>query len=266
MQTSKKRSSLAALSLKTVGVILIVSSLLDYIILPIPYQPLDVAWRISLASTFVDRGIIPMIGIGLMFTGYKMDTDEGRGGSVTKKWQYLPFWGLVLSAFLGLFFLLLTPMHLNDVRAASQERLASIEAEARQVESNFNAQLGTEEFQTQLEQQQADAKAQFKSLLENPDRLQAVIDSPDTPDEIKAVLEEAKTNPQALDDFFEERVANIPDQVLGRVREQQETQTRQVGREAGKSAIRVGLSSLLLSVGYIVIGWSGLKGMMRPSR
>jgi hypothetical protein len=50
------------------------------------------------------------------------------------------------------------------------------------------------------------------------------------------------------------------------VREQQETQTRQVGREASKSAIRVGLSSLLLSIGYIVISWTGLKGMMSPRR
>ncbi|MGD1903329.1 MAG: HpsJ family protein [Geitlerinemataceae cyanobacterium] len=266
MKASSKRSSLAALSLKTVGIILIVSSLLDYTILPIPYQPLDIAWRISLASTFVDRGIIPMIGLGLMFAGYKMDTDEGRGGSVSKKWQYLPFWGLVLAAVLGVFFALLTPMHLNDVRMASQNRLASIEEEARRVETNFNAQLGSEEFQTQLEQQQVEAKEQFKSLLENPDRLQTVIDSPDTPEEIRVVLEEAKTNPQALDDFFEERVAAIPEQVLGRVREQQENQTRQVGREAGKSAIRIGLSSLLLAVGYLIIGGVGLKGMMRPRR
>jgi len=266
MQATAKRSSLAARSLKTIGVILIISSLIDYLIIPIPYQFLDIQWRIGVASTLVDRGIVPMIGIGLMFAGYKMDSDEGKGAVSPKKWMYLPFWGLILSAVLGFVFLLLTPVHLNDVRMASAQELENINSQARQAETRLNAQLGSEEFQTRLEQEQQAAKEQFKALLSDPERLKTVIESKDTPDDVKEALKAAQNDPASLDKFFEERVADIPTRLTDRLKEEETTRRQQISREASKSAIRIGLSSFLLAIGYLTIAWTGLKGMMRPRR
>ncbi|MGC9502303.1 hormogonium polysaccharide biosynthesis protein HpsJ [Baaleninema sp.] len=264
--TTRQPSSLAARSLKIVGLLLIVSSLLDYLIIPAPYQPLNLQWRIQVASTFVDRGIIPMIGIALLFAGYWMGTAGAATAMPRKKWQDLRFWGLVLSSLLGLLFLLMTGIHFNDVRMQSNQRLESIAQQARQAETQLNTQLSSEEFQTQLEQQRTQLEQQLETLLENEAQRQQLIESEQTPDALRQLLEESQDNPDAIQSFLDRQASQLPEQLQGRIRQREEQLEQETRLAAWKSAFRIGLSSLLLAIGYIVIGWTGLKGMMRPRR
>lgn len=59
MKSSVVYSPFTALALKTVGLILIVSALLDYVILAIPFNPLQREWQLSFTTQIVDRGVIP---------------------------------------------------------------------------------------------------------------------------------------------------------------------------------------------------------------
>lgn len=268
MKTSnpRKPSSLAARSLKVVGILLILSSFLDILVIPAPYQPLDLPWRLQFASTVVDRGVIPMIGIALTFAGYWMDTAGAATALPRKKWQDLRFWGLILSSFLGVVFLLVTAIHFNDVRMQSSTRLQDIQQQARQAETELNIQLGSEEFQQQVTQQRTQLETQLRGLLENPDQVNQLLESEQTPQQLRALLEASQENPEEIDRFLDEQASQLPEQLGGQIRERQLELEQQTRLAAWKSAFRIGTSSLLLAIGYILIGWTGLKGMMRPRR
>lgn len=263
---SRKPSSLAARSLKVVGILLILSALVDVLIIPAPYQPLDLPWRLQFASTIVDRGIIPMIGIALTFAGYWMDTSGAATALPRKKWQDLRFWGLILSSLLGVVFLLVTAIHFNDVRMQSSTRLQDIQQQARQAETELNMQLGSQEFQQQVTQQRTELENQLRGLLENPAQVSELLESQQTPEQLRTLLEASQENPEEIDRFLDEQAAQLPEQLSGQIRERELELERQTRLAAWKSAFRIGTSSLLLAIGYILIGWTGLKGMMRPRR
>ncbi|MGL5508435.1 MAG: HpsJ family protein, partial [Microcoleaceae cyanobacterium] len=74
MKTNNIRqiSQIAARTLKIVGLIMIAATFLDFIVMLIPPDFLNRVWQINLVTQFVDRGIIPMIGIALLLTGIWM--------------------------------------------------------------------------------------------------------------------------------------------------------------------------------------------------
>src|SRR5690348_15180290 len=118
-----------ALTLKVVGVILILSFLLDFLLLLFPFLPTDRGWQISLATNLVDRGIIPLVGIGILFTGHWIESasDSDRSPSLD-----LRFPALILSSILGLMFLLIFPLHLNNVNLAKNQTVDKINQDAEQ--------------------------------------------------------------------------------------------------------------------------------------
>jgi hypothetical protein len=62
MKSSPVYSPFTALALKVVGLIMIVSSLVDYIFLAIPLNAGQRAWQLAYVGQLVDRGILPMVG------------------------------------------------------------------------------------------------------------------------------------------------------------------------------------------------------------
>ncbi|MBF2064912.1 MAG: hypothetical protein IGS39_10900 [Calothrix sp. C42_A2020_038] len=257
----------ASRTLKVGGIILILSFLIDFVILLFPFQPTDRGWQIGLATALVDRGIVPMVGLGLLIAGYwadSFDSDERLGGFD------LRFPAFVLSSILGLMFLLIFPLHLNNVRQASEQTVEQIGRQAEQQEtrlqnqlSQVQAQLGNDQVKAELEKQKTQAKAQFNEILKDEQKLKQTLDNPNIPAPVKEVLKKAKTNPQALDDFIAQQSdpQKLADQQKRQIREQKENAEKQAKDQAWKSGLRIGMSSLLLSIGYIIIGWTGLRGM-----
>ncbi|MBD2563562.1 MULTISPECIES: hormogonium polysaccharide biosynthesis protein HpsJ [Nostoc] len=256
-----------ALTLKVVGIICILSFLVDFLILLLPFQPTDRVWQINLATALVDRGIVPLVGLGLLFAAYWIDSTDA--GSDRPQGIDLRFPAVILSSILGLMFLLIFPLHLNNVNQAKTQTLNRITQEADQAETQLNtrlsqlqAQLNTEQGKAQLEQLRNQTKAQFSEILKDDQRYKQALESSQIPANIKELLKKAKTDPQVLDKAIQQQtdIQTLRTQQLSQVRQRRDEAEKQAKDTAWKSGLRIGISSLLLSIGYIIIGWTGLKG------
>ncbi|WP_298911142.1 HpsJ family protein [uncultured Nostoc sp.] len=256
-----------ALTVKVVGIICILSFFVDFLILLLPFQPTDRVWQINLATALVDRGIVPLVGLGLLFAAYwidSADTTSDRPQGID-----LRFPALILSSILGLMFLLIFPLHLNNVNQAKTQTISRIAQEADQAENQLNnrlsqlqAQLNTDQGKAQLEQLRNQTKAQFSEILKDEQKYKQALESPQIPANIKELLKKAKTDPQVLDKAIEQQtdLQTLRNQQLSQVRQRRDETEQQAKDAAWKSGLRIGISSLLLSIGYIIIGWTGLRG------
>ncbi|MCG6138647.1 MAG: HpsJ family protein [Nostoc sp. LLA-1] len=265
--TNRFASGNAALTLKVAGIILILSFLLDFLILMLPFQPTDRSWQINLATALVDRGIVPLVGIGMLFVGYWMD---GFAEGDRPKPVDVRFPVLILSSILGLIFLLIFPLHLNNVRQASAQTVNQIAQDAQQAEnqlqgqlSQLQAQINNEQGQAQLEQLRNQARNQFNELLKDEQSYQQALNNPQIPAAQKELLTKFKANPQELDTFIAQQTdpQALATQRLTQIRQRREEAQKQARDNAWRSGLRIGISSLLLSIGYMIIGWTGLRSL-----
>lgn len=262
---------MAARTLKVVGIILILSAVLDCLILAIPGESSDIltrGWQMALTTQVVDRGILPMTGIALLFTGFWVDSSSGVAQEPRNLFLDLRFWAVLFSSLLGLFYLLLVPVHLNNTRLEVTESLAQIDREATAAENQVNNQLSSDQFKNQIEQLKSQRRSQIASVLGNEQKLQEVLQSPQTPPELKKLLLEAKSNPKALETFLDQQAQSLPTQALGEIRTRKQQKEKEIRLRSRNSSLQTGISSLLLAIGYITIGFSGLKsiGIFRGRR
>jgi hypothetical protein len=247
--SSRSNSALVSLTLKTVGIIITLAALLDILILPFPFQPLNSDWRIDFTTQVVDRGIVPLVGLAFLFTGLWFDGNR-RSTSRRKAWQTLRFWALLLAGLLGLFYLILFPFHLNNVRLGNRQIIEQVNQQAQQAEAQLDTRLSSE-----LTQQ----RAQIGQLLANPEQLNQAIESGQVPEEQATLLRQFQENPQALDQYLNQRVDELRTQLQGQVGVEREQALRLARINALKSGLRVGIGSLLLAIGYLIVSWSGLR-------
>jgi len=255
--------------LKVVGIILILSFFVDFLILLFPFQPTNQVWQIDLATALVDRGIVPLVGLGMLFAGHWFDTvEDGSPPAID-----LRFPSLIMSCILGLLFLLIFPLHLNNVNQASAQTVEQINKEAEQKETQINsqlnqvqAQLNNEQVKAALEKQKSQVKARFTDLIKDEQRYKQALSDPNLPQTQKDLLQKFKANPQEIDKFVDKQSdpQTVAAQQLSQIRQGKEQAEKQTKDRAWKSGLRTGISSLLLAVGYIIIGWTGLRGMGAP--
>ncbi|MGC1310266.1 MAG: HpsJ family protein [Phormidesmis sp.] len=246
-------SPLAATSLKLVGGITIAAALIDFITLLYPIEFGNRAWQLATTTQLVDRGIVPLVGISLLFTGYWIDSNLGK---VPRRFSLAAdarFWVCLLSSLLGLIFLLTTFLHPNNVRLQSKEALTQVETQAEQANSQLNQELDT---------LLSERRSQIDALLSDEAQLQAAIDSGNLDEAQRAQIERFRNNPDELNQFLNSQVGEAQTQMKTRIGEEKADATQRVKREALKATIRVTLSSLLLAIGYIYIGWAGLRRLL----
>jgi len=246
-------SPLAAIALKLVGIVTIVSAIIDYLVLLIPPNFLDPQWQLSTTTQIVDRGIVPLVGIALLLTGFWIESNVGVTRHRQSLVSDLRFWACLFASLLGLVFLILTFLHVNNVRITSRSALEQVTTEASQAETQLEQRLSTE-----LNQQ----RQQLNQLLENEEVLQQAIESGQLPPEI----EQFRDNPEGLEAFLSERAGEARQQLQTELGTRREEAVQRVRREAWKSAIRISISSLLLAIGYIIIGWMGLRRLLTHTR
>ncbi|MDB9525496.1 HpsJ family protein [Oscillatoria sp. CS-180] len=242
-------SPLAATALKLVGVVTILSVLLDFLILLIPPDFLNTDWQLRTFTQIVDRGIVPLVGIALLLTGFWVDRSSGKGGRPTSLLADLRFWTCLIASILGLLFLILPFLHVNNVRTAAQGELAQVEREATEASSQLEQRLSGE-----LSQQQS----QLQRLFEDDALLQQAIQAGQLPAEI----EQFRDNPAGLDEFLTQRAGEAREQIETEIGTRREDARQQIRQRAFKSAIRVAIGSLLMAIAYIAIGWQGLRRLM----
>jgi tellurite resistance protein len=246
-------SPLAATSLKLVGAITILAALIDFLTLLFPPQFGNRAWQLATTTQLVDRGIVPLVGIALLFTGYWIDSSLGRVPRRVSLALDARFWTCLLSCLLGLIFLLTTVLHPNNVRIQSREALSQVDQEATQA---------TSELKQRLDADLSARRTQISALLENEDQLQAAIASGELDEAQRSQIERFRSNPDELQKFLNSQVGEAQTQLQTRIGEQKKVAESRLKSEALKATIRVTLSSLLLSIGYTYIGWQGLRRLL----
>ena len=261
---SRQFSSVAARTLKVVGIILILSALLQCIVLSLPGETSDFlnrGWQLAAAIQIVDRGIIPLMGIALLMTGFWVDSSSGVSIERRNVGLDLRFWALLISSLLGLVYLSLVPVHLNNTRLELKDALAQVDREAGQAEGQLEAQIKSDQFKAQVEQLKGQRRTQIAALLQDDGKLQQALKSPDVPKELKAVLQESKNDPKALDNFLEQQAQELPAQARNEIRTRKQQKEKELRTRSRNSSLQTGISSLLLAIGYITVGWTGLRSM-----
>ncbi|HEY9878526.1 MAG TPA: HpsJ family protein [Leptolyngbyaceae cyanobacterium] len=250
---SSFKSPLAAIALKLVGIITILSALLDYVVLLVPPNLTNPQWQLATTTQLVDRGIVPLVGIALLLTGSWIENSVGRSDRGRSLAQDLRFWACLLGSILGLAYLLLSVLHVNSVRLTSQQALSQVTAEATQASSQLEERISAE-----LSQQET----QLTALLANDSQLQQAIQSGQLPKEI----EQFKNNPEGLKKFLNQRADEAKQRLQTEVGSRRQQAEQRVKTEAWKSGLRIALSSLFLALGYSIIGWTGLRRLMNRGR
>ncbi|MGF1568902.1 MAG: HpsJ family protein [Nodosilinea sp.] len=246
-------SPLAAIALKVVGIVTILSALLDYLILLILPNPTNAQWQLATTTQLVDRGIVPLVGIALLLTGFWIDSYVGRTAGPKSLATDLRFWACALASLLSLLYLLVTVLHLNAVRLSSATALEQVNTEAGQATTELEQRLTNE-----LNQQQA----QLGAVLQNEDLLAQAIQSGQLPQDIG----QYRDNPEGLNQFLQQRADEAKQKIQGEIGTRRAEAERRVKAEAMKSRVRISLTSLMLAIGYGVIGWNGLKRLMSLTR
>ena len=161
---TRQYSLIATRTLTIAGVVMILSSMLDFIVLSIPSQIENIyntTWQIGLTTQIVDRGIIPMIGMTLLFTGYWIGNNYGLRDNSISSILDLRFWALLLASLLGLVYLLLFPIHFNNIRIVQGQSIKQIEQRSEQRETQLQNQIDSGQLETILQEQFAKQKKEF---------------------------------------------------------------------------------------------------------
>ncbi len=251
-------SPYTSLCLKFVGAILVLSSLIDYIALAIPPNFLDTTWQINFTNSLVDRGIVPMVGMCFLLVGYWMSTSDSSG-AMAKLDMRLP--AFILACILSLTFLLLVPLHLNNLSQASAKVLTQIESGANEAETRIKTQF--DQLKT-LSQN----PAQLKSIDTQLTQLTQAISTGTyqgrklTTQEIQQ-LEGTKTQLQGFRELAKDQKAlnKRLEELQNQLKSQKQERENTAKTEVIKQGIRTGLSSLMLAIGYAIIGWFGIKSV-----
>ncbi len=248
-----------ALGIKLVGTIFFISSLVDFIFLAIPLELGNRNWQINFTNSIVDRGVVPLLGIILLILGWWM-TDNTINAGKPKTIFRLPVF--ILSSILGLLFLLLVPLHLSNVSNVSSQLIAQIDQRAGEQEVEIQAFIEQLDGISRNPQQIQQEINQRNQIIDNDGVIQGRRLSPQELQSITAQRDQLQQlldlsqNPQEL----EERLGDTRNRLQTELRNLQRQEKQRAQTEALKVTLRTGISSFILSIGYIVLGWLGLKG------
>ncbi len=156
--------SQAAQFLKLAGLVLMLFALLNYILLLFPLNLGDVEWRLKFTTQLVNQGILPILGIALMFSAYGFEDILGISKAQPKiGWNTLKSRVYLVSLFLGIIFLLLIPLHITSAVAGSNQAIEKVNQDAADA-------------QKQLEERLSQQQAQIAGLLKSNRRVEDFVE------------------------------------------------------------------------------------------
>ncbi|NJM78140.1 MAG: hypothetical protein HC852_23150 [Acaryochloridaceae cyanobacterium RU_4_10] len=228
-----------SLVLPVVGIVLILTFVFDFVIRLFSLQWNKPEIQINFWNELIDRGVIPLIGLALVYAGFwlngilshQSETEDSPAPSPANNPQ---FWTFVFASLLGLVFLLLLPLHFSSSGEVVNAAITRTDQQEAQMK-----------FGIQQEQQQ------IQQVIATPGQLDEILKTRKLPPEQLALFEELKKDPKALD----KRAA----QKLEEMKKQKQQVLNQVNQEVGQIRWRYEIRSLLLSLGFISIGWTGLR-------
>lgn len=234
-----------ALALKVTGIIITLLYLLDCVIALSAAKFQDNQWLLTFMTQLVDRGFLPLMGFAFLFVGIWLDS-VAKGSDSETDGKGLRLTALLLSSALGLLFLLIVPLYVSTTNAVVNDQVSKLDQQQKNVEGQLDSQLKAN-FDSQL--------SQIEQALKNGQVTEAQLaqQQPSLQE-----LRKLKADPKALD----AKLKPIRDQQLESVRKQRQDAESQLRDNALKTGMRSGIASLVMAIGYIIIGWTGLRRML----
>ncbi|MEB3224767.1 MAG: HpsJ family protein [Synechococcus sp.] len=247
-------ASFTSLSLKVLGAILLISSLVDYIIAAFPWMPMDNAWQINFTNQVVGQGINPLLGIVALLLSNWLDLSTGKPGQLRASITDSRFLSFIFSLILGAIFLLLIPLHLDNMQGIREEAIARIEQETQQREAQVQDQYS----QLQALAQTPEAKKQIEEQLK---RIDEALNSGQVPPQQIAQIEAQKQQLQNYQKFVDDPAALNArlEELQQSVVDLQTKQRQEANRTVLQEVVRTSVRSLLLGIGYLIVGWLGIQ-------
>lgn len=250
---SRPLSPLVSRVLKTAGVVITLAALLDIVILSFPYQPLERQWQIDAVTALVDRGVVPLVGLALFLTGFWVDSNAGIAIERKQMAQDPRFWACLLASLLGLAYVLVFPLHLNNVRLEHQNAMEQVSQQVANAET---------ELSTRLQGEIASQRQQINQLVSASDeQISQLQDSGQLTAEQAALVRRFKSDPNTIEPFLQQREQELQTQAQTEIAVRKQEIESSTKTEALKSGLRVGIGSLLLAIGFITMGWLGLRNL-----
>ncbi len=236
-------------------ILLTVVNCIFVITLPnLPAQPtsLDtVRSRVEIVVQLVDQGFVALLGMIVLSIGLWIASAADVPRSQRKFWQGIGVVTFILASFLGLLYLIITPLHWSNSQLVQQQTKERIQQEVAATETQLNSRINAE-----LQQQQG----RIQLLLQaNDDQLKQAIASGQVSNDQAALLEQFKKDPKSLEQFLKQEDERIRTQAQGEIKTRRETAERQARLEGLKTGLRVVITSALLAIAFAVIGWTGLR-------
>lgn len=245
---------LAAKVAKIIGMVLILGVFLDYLVLFISPGPgfLDIDWRVGTYAQMIDRGIVPLIGIGFILIGdwipNPIEAFENNIGKIIL---------FILAILLGFIFLFLTPFTFLDIGRQRDTTLQRISQEALQAEAQIDPRL-----QAEVERQ----RTLINSWLRDDQQLNQAIAAGLFPREQVSLLEKFKQNPESIEEYLETESGKARSKFQTEIRTRKSNAENQTKNNALSGQIRNCLRSLLIAGGYAIVGAIGLREIIGLSR
>lgn len=252
-------SKYISLSLKVVGLVFLLSSLVDYLALAIPFR-FEPTWQYNLVSNIIDRGVVPLMGIILFLVGYWIGANEvaPQTPPVKRKFELrLPV--LLFSILLGLIFLILIPLHIKNIITIVNNNNAEIAKQAEDANKKIQQQYD----QLYALSQNPNGIKQLEATLKNIDQALATgeFNGQRLNTQQKQELQQRK---QQFQDYQElARDPNALEARLNKLQNDLKQQTSQAkntrNRSIYKQGLRIILNAIFLTIGYTIVGWVGIK-------
>lgn len=225
---------------------MILISLLDLVLLPIPPKLADIEWRLNLTTQMVERGVVPMLGMALIFSGYGFENLAGVANVQRQAGKYIKLWVLAIAGVLGLVFLLLVPIHITTVLAANRQTGDRINQEAIQA-------------QKQLEKRLQQQQTQISDLLKDNQQLDDLSNTDKLTKTQLTQLQKFRDDPAAL----QAQTNAIRSKMKAEIAKQKQESLQRSKLGTMKSIVRIAVSSWLLASFYITIAWTGFRSGKR---
>jgi len=255
---SSPHGSSLATALKFCGILLILMTLINcvfVITLPnVPPQPTSLDTlksQVEMVVQIVDQGFVALLGLILLAIGLWVDSMANTSRSQRKLWRSMGVVAFLLASLMGLMYLIITPLHLNNARLAQQQTLERIKQDITQAETQLNNRINAE-----LQQQRGRIGLMLQA---SPDQLKQAIASGQVSADQAALLEQFKKDPKTLDQFLAQEDARVRNQAQGEITTRKAVAEQQAKLEGLKTGTRVGITSVILAIAYAVVGWTGLR-------
>lgn len=253
MQAESRPSSYVSHLLKLAGAVLILGIIVDYLTLALPPDFLNNEWLANLIDQFVGRGVVPLLGLALLFWGMEMDDSIDRGAA---RKLFAP--AVLLAAGFGVMFLLFTPLYFNSNRLVSAASSQEINKEAETAAQQLDRQLTMRQGQVNALLSNSEQAARLNADLQNDqvasaDKVQL--------QELKETLDRVKNDPKLLaSEVAKARAAGIK-----QIEERQGQAKSSLQEEMRRARLRITSISFVLAVGYLMISWTGF-GVMKGNQ